>query len=395
MINSTESFKNMMLSPSYRIFIKIEIYDSAMRYIKEITQQVKSDIGTLAVNSDSPIRRSFKISLDNSLGEFTFGENNFLWLDKRLKLYVGLSTWNGTVEWIPQGIFILTDPEDNHLMEGKTATINAVDKACLMTNNRGKFVNEFIITKDADIVSTIKTIAGKVGETLFNFDTPDVADSKVKYELTYSGSDNYWSAIEELATMAKCEIYYDASGYLTLRKINLTDFDNAPIVWSYVFGSANEKLYAGNTRVMNTSELFNDVIVLGGGSQSESVKYRITVDETNPIWAGHPYSVQKIGWNTLLWNSGSPDVALETEEQCKFRAKLELMKHLGFVEDVSVNSAPNYLLDVNDIIWIEDLENGLTGDKYMIKSMNIPLSPSQMTLEVSKYKKVISDWNFI
>lgn len=395
MYNATQSFKNAMLSSSYRLYIKIQIYDSKMKFIKTITQQVKNDIGTLAVNGDSPIRRSFKLNLDNSNGEFTFGDKNLIWLDKRLKLYVGLSTWNVPVEWVPLGVFVLTEPENSHLSDGNNATINAVDKAYLMTDNRGKFVNEFIIAKDANIVNTIKTIAGKVGETLFNFDTPDTANSKVKYELTYASGDNYWKAMQELADMAKCSIYYDVNGYLTLKRINLAEFDNAPVVWEYAYGQVKEKLYAGNTRIMGTSELYNDIVVIGGGSTTKSVKYQLTVDETKTIWKDHPYSVQKIGYNTYFWNSGSPDVALETVDQCKYRAKLELMKHLGFIENVSLISAPNYLLDVNDVIWIEDKENGLTGDKYIIKSINLPISPSLMQIEVSRYKQVITDWNFI
>lgn len=395
MITYTQAFKNAMLSPQVRVYIKIEIYDSKMKYIKQLQQQVTSDIGTLAVNGDSPIRRSFKINLDNSLGEFIFGEKNMIWLDKRIKLFIGLQTWNGTLEWVPQGVFILTNPEDNHTLSGKTASINASDKAYLMTDNRGKFVTEFIIAKDANIVSTIKTIAGKVGETLFNFDTPDTANSKVKYELQYASGDNYWKAIEELATMANCQVFYDVNGYLKLKKINLEEFDNAAITWSYTYGSSSEKLYAGNARVMNASELYNDIVVIGGGSQSASVKYRLTVDETNSIWKNHPYSVQKIGYNTLLWNGGSPDVALETVQQCKDRAKLELMKHLGFDEDIQLTISPNYLHDVNDVITITDSNNGLTGDKYMIRSLDIPLSPALMTINCSRYKKVISNWNFI
>jgi hypothetical protein len=395
MISHTQTFKNAMLSPQVKMYIKIELYDSKYKFIKTITQQVTSDIGTLAVNSDSPIRRSFKINLDNSLGEFIFGEKNLIWLDKRLKLFIGLQTWDGSLEWVPQGVFVLTDPEDNHTLSGKTASINAVDKAFLMTDNRGKFVNEFIIAKDANIVSTIKTIAGKVGETLFNFDTPDTVNSKVKYELTYSGEDNYFKAIQELASMAKCQVFYDVNGYLRLKKVDLAEFDNASSTWNYVYGSSSEKLYAGNVRVMNISNLFNDIVVIGGGSENASVKYRLTVDDTKTIWKNHPYSVQKIGWNTYCHNGNSPDPALSTVDDCKYMAKKLLMEKLGFDEDIQLTISPNYLHDANDVITIKDSNNGLTGDKYIIKSATVPLSPQLMTMEISRYRPVISDWNFI
>jgi hypothetical protein len=392
MYNASENFKKAMLSPQYKLYIKLVLYDHKMKFIKEITKQVTKDIGTLAISSDSPIRRSFKITLDNSLGEFIFGENNLIWLNKRLKLYVGIETWNIPLEWVPQGVYTIIDPEDNHLIEGKTATINAVDKAYFMTDNRGRFVNEFIIAEGAKITDTIKLIAGKVGETLFNFD--NVTDT-VPYEMTYGINDNYFKAIQELAAFAKCQVYYDANGYLCLRKIDLDEIDNSPISWNYDYGSINEKLYAGNTRKMDTSKLFNDIVVIAGGSTTSTKRYRLTVDENNAIWAGHPYSVQKIGWNTLNWNDGNPDQILVTQEDCKFRAKKCLMDSLGYDEQVTLNLSPNYLHDCGDVILIKDSTNGLTGNKYIINSISLPLAPSLMTMEVSRMKKVIENWDFI
>jgi hypothetical protein len=50
---------------------------------------------------------------------------------------------------------------------------------------------------------------------------------------------------------------------------------------------------------------------------------------------------------------------------------------------------------VDDVIFLQDSENGITGDKYLIKSISLPLAPSIMTMDIIKYEKVIDDWNFI
>jgi hypothetical protein len=76
-------------------------------------------------------------------------------------------------------------------------------------------------------------------------------------------------------------------------------------------------------------------------------------------------------------------------------AKKLLMEKLGFDEDIQLTISPNYLHDANDVITIKDSNNGLTGDKYIIKSATVPLSPQLMTMEISRYRPVISDWNFI
>lgn len=390
MINASNEFIKAMLSPQKRLYIKLEIYDSKMQYLREITQQVRSDLGSLAINGDSPIRRSFRLTLDNSLGEFIFGENNLIWLDKRIKMFVGLQKWSGEIEYVPMGLFLLTEPEDAHSLDGKPTTINAVDKAYLMTDKRGKFINETIIQKGVRITDAIRTIATGIGETMFNFD--NVTDT-LPYELTYSGTDNRWNAIQELATLAKCTIFYDVYGYLTLKKVDLNKFENEPITWSYVYGDPRERLYAGNVRKLNDSNLYNDIVVLGGSSDIAVARYRLTIDEKNSLWKNHPYSIQKIGISTYFHNNGNPDPLISTSDEAKYRAKFEMMNRLGFVEDVQLALSPNYLHDADDIVFVKDLENGIEGSKYRVKSISLPLSPSIMTMEVSRYNQVISDWN--
>jgi hypothetical protein len=389
MLNASTNFINAMNSPSAQVFIKLELYDSNMNYIKEITQDVQSDLGTLNISVDSPIRRSFSLSLDNSLGEFIFGETNLIWLDKRIKLYIGLKTWNDDIEYVPLGVFVLTQPQNQHTLQNKNTTINAVDKAYFLTDNRGKFVNNVTIQTGAKITDSIKLIANEVGETMFNFD--DITDT-VPYDLTYSGSDNRWKALQELATLAKAEIFYDCLGFLRLKKLDLDYFDNEPISWSY---SAGDSFYVGTQRQLDDSNLYNDIVVLGGSSDTATCSYRLTVDETNTIWAGSPYSVQKLGYITQMWNSGNPDSLLQTNNDCKFRAKYQLMHSLGLTEKIQLTIFPNYLHDGNDVIFLQDDSNGISGSKYIIQQINMPLSLQAMTMDVKRYSPVISDWNFI
>lgn len=389
LIYASDIFVKTMLSPIKTLYIKIEIYDSQMNYIKEITQQVDSGLGTLIINGDSSIRRSFTLKLDNSKSEYLFGQDNLIWIDKRIKLYIGLQTYTGEVEYVPLGLFVLTEPVSTHTTNEKTTEINAVDKAYFMTDKRGKFINEQIIEEGTKITDAIRIIASHVGETLFNFD--DVEDT-VPYELTYSGEDNRWDAIQELAELAKCTVFYDVYGYLRLKKIDLNKFETEPITWEYKYGQPE---YAGTVRSFNDSNLYNDIVVLGGGSDVAVAKYRLTVDEKDSLWTGHQYSVQKIGWNTYFHNNGNPDPLLLTDEECKWRAKFELMNRLGFTEDVRMYAIPNYLHDADDIIFLEDEKNGIEGEKFRIKSINLPLSPALMEVELVRYERVIEDWNFI
>ena len=395
MLIASNDFIRAMKSPLLEVSIKLELYDQNMNYIKEITQDVHSDLGYITVSNSDMIRRSFSIRLDNSKGEYLFGEDNLIWLNKRIKLFIGLKLPNGEIEYVQQGIFILTEPLDAHNSNGKYVEINCVDKAYLFSNNRGKFINEQIIQVGAPIASAIKTIAGHVGETMFNFDTIEPGDDRyitVPYELTYSGTDNRWDAMKELAQFAKCELFYDVYGYLRLKKIELNEIQSFPAVEKFEFG---DNFYGGNTRRLDDTVLSNDIVVRGGSSSTAVASYRLTVDENNPLWANHPYSIQKIGTCTYFHNNGNPDpLLLDSENDCKWRAKFELMNRLGYTEEISVSTAPHYLLEASDIIEVIDHNNNVFG-KYIVNSANIPLSPENMTIEAQKQVSVIDDWDFI
>jgi len=231
---------------------------------------------------------------------------------------------------------------------------------------------------------------------MFNFD--NVIDT-VPYELTYSGDSNRWDAMKELAILAKCTLFYDTYGYLRLKKIDLNKFETEPSVWEYKYGSPSEKLYAGNIRQFNDSNLANHIRVLGGSSDTAEVIYDLIVDEDDlvygDLWTDNPYSIQKIGQVTYFHNNSNPDSLITNEDEAKWRAKFELMNRLGFIENVSLTISPNYLHDVDDVIWIQDEENGIDGSKYLIKSIDLPLSPSTMNIDVLKYERVLENWDFI
>jgi hypothetical protein len=393
LIPASEQFIKQMKSSIKQLYVKLELFDSNMSFIKEITQKVTRDsIGSISVNADRPIRRSFSFSLVNNNNEFDWGDQNLVWIDKRVKLYTGLKLSDGTVEYVPQGVFILTSPSDSHNFQGKIANITGQDKGYLMTGSRGKFVNETTIETGVKIVDAIRIIAEGAGETLFNFD--DGITATVPYELTYQSNDNRWKAIEELAKLAKCDIFYDVNGYLRLRKIDLNEFETEPIQWSYKYGDTNERFYAGNVRRMEEGILANHIRVLGGSGQTATTLYDLVVDENDTNWTGSPYTVQNIGRVLYEHQNGNPDGLITTNDEAKWRAKFELRKRLGFTERLELSIAPNFLHDVHDIIEIIDSENSVTG-KYLIKSFQLPLNPQLMTIECLKYRKIISNWNFI
>lgn len=392
MINASADYIAALKYPIKEAYLKFEFYDHKMNYINEFTKQITdNDLGQISVDASRPVRRNFNFSLVNKNKEFTFGEDNLIWIDKRVKVYTGLKVRNGTIEYIPQGVFILSEPTDSHNSNGKITSVSGQDKAYLMTGNRGKFKYETTVEVGAKITDTIKILAGKVGETQFNFDN---VTETVPYTLTYQPNDSIYTAIKELATLGKCQVYYDVYGFLKLKRIDLNELEQQPIVWTYKYGDPSERFYAGNVRKMDESLLANHIYVLGGSNQTATCKYELIVTESDPLWKDSPYTIEKIGNIMFFYNDGNPSSILTTDEECKWRAKYELMQRLGYSERLSLSISPNYLHDVYDVIEIIDDENDVSG-KYILQSFNIPLRAELMACECSKYKKVISNWDFI
>lgn len=389
LLNASSEFLKAMTLPIGQMSLKFDIFDSNDKYIETVTQYITlDDIGHLIIDRSRPVRRSFSFGLDNSNGIFTWREDGLIWLDKKIQLFIGFKNGND-IHYVSEGIFYLTGFSTSHTNDANKTYITGCDKMFKYTDQRGKFTAPLTIQAGTNIAVAIKQVVSD--ETLFNFDAvTDVTSNDITFEI---GSNRY-DAIKTLANIAKADIYYDANGYLRLKKIDLNDLQNYPVVWTYEYGNSQERFYAGNIRTIQTDNLVNHVIVYGGSSQSEINKYEIVVDETNSIWAGNPYSIQRIGDYLYLFNNGNPDPSLVTQDDCKFVCQSELMNRLGYSELVELAIVPNYLLDCNDIIKIEDSSNGATG-RYLIEYIDMPLLPQEMVIRGYKERMVINDWNNI
>lgn len=321
MIPCSQDFLNALNSPMKQLFLKIEFYDQNMNLLVTFDENVskyqnfrggtapnhfsnygtmrnmsQKRLGAISVDYTRAIRRSFSFGMDNSTNNFDWGPDSVVWLSNRAKIFFGLQIANGTIEYIPQGVFVVTAPTDAHNpKDGKNVYINGQDKAYLMSGTIGKFVNETTIESGTALTTAIMSIAQSAGETMFNFDP-------VTYTLTnavtYQGTDSKWTAITDLAALAECIVFYDVNGYLRLQQV-VTNFQQEPSVWSYVYGSPTELFYAGNVRALDDKKLANHIRVIGGSSTTPEILYDLIVDETVP------YTLSQTIADLVQWQAGT------------------------------------------------------------------------------------------
>lgn len=389
MINASEAFIRAMTSPIVEAYVKLELLDKNEDLIDTFTQKINSNsIGDISVDGSRDIRRMFTLTLDNSDGKFTWGENKLIWIDnKRLKLYIGLNTPFG-IEYISQGVFVISQPQATHKLNMNTVTISGQDKWYLLSGNFGKFTHELTILKGTNITNAVKIIVENAGIPAVKV-IADETSLTVPYDMTYQIGQNRGQAIKDLASKAFVEgkyffdAYFDTDGYLRFEKIKDPTLD-AP-VWTYKV--EDNTLYAGSVRKLNDTKLYNHILVLGGSSQTAEFRSEIIIDETLPQFStGHPYSIQKIGDRFNAWNNGNPDSNIDTQSQCDARALYELQKSLRYSEIIQFDLAPNYLHEPNDTVEIIDNANGATGT-YELKSFSVPIKPKVVSAEAIKIRK--------
>lgn len=375
MINSSEAFKKELSAPIAEVYTKIDLLDKHENKIDEIT--AKAIDGSINVSKEREIRRTFSMTLLNDNNDFTWEVGGKIWLDKRIKLWIGLKV-NGEIEYIPQGIFVLTDMSATSSSTGeRIASLSGLDKWSLLSGDPvGKFTYHTTIETGTKITDAIKLIAQDGGIDKFIFDDCDIT---VPYSLTYELGDSRGKAIKELADLAVYSIFFDVNGFLRFRP--QIDLDTMPSVWTY--DKSDYTLYAKSEKILDHAELYNKIVVIGGSSQTATVSAIAQDDNPNS-----PTSVQNIGERIYFHQNGSPDPLITTSILAKARADYELKNRLRIAERQPLEILPNYCHESEDVVTlIDDWHN--TNDKYELISFNIPLKPSSlMSAEVWKIKKL-------
>ena len=319
MLNASLDFINSMTNHVTEIFVKLELMDKNDTVLDEITTSVSYDgIGDISIDTEKDIRRQFTLTLNNHSGRFVWGEGNLIWIDKKkIKLYIGLQTPNG-IEYIPQGVFVLTSPESTSTPNELSTVITGQDQWYWLTGNFGRYNREttydayekdengeYIVDEDGN--SQLKTEKDSNGNTLKDSEgnpiyyritnyiksiltnagfTKMIIEDCDKYlttDLTYEIGSNRGDAIKDL--VEKCyssqdnffyEAFFDVNGYFRFQKVMKPQETAA--CWKYQIDETT--MYAGSTRSLIDSDLFNHILVLGGTNDTAEFNTELIVDET-------------------------------------------------------------------------------------------------------------------
>lgn len=424
--SSSQQFADAQVSSLAIVMAKVQILDQNEVLLQELITRVidgsvkvdktASDAGK--TKSNNGVRRSFTLTLDNSDNSLKIGWPTGIWLSNRVKLFTGFQYADGTQEFVPQGLFILRQPKATSKPTESSITLQGDDKAALLNGSPGgTLADTWTITVGADVATSIQTLAKLGGVTAFNF-TPSTFT--VPYTMTAQVGTTIWALIAQLAWSVSWELYFDRNGYLVFRPqpdytalgpsasfgidvsndrefdtsteyafISSTQIEADTTVVRLAPGSSTPNPYMGTDKVIDdndsTTNPANHIVVIGGSSQTATV-YAEAIDSS----PNSPTSTVTLGQDRVRVVQ---DPIITTQSQAQARANYELLNSVIAAEKQTLSFLPNYLLDEEDIITLNDPNVGIAKNYVAIK-LDIPLKwDGTMSVEAWEARNVLAENN--
>lgn len=211
---SKEFLETMISHMPKQLFLKLELLDYdkskddfvviSTKYIEQklLPNGISIINGNLSINTEQDVRTILDLEITNHTGVNNWGADfNGLadfkwWLDKRLKMYLGLKLDNSDeIEYIQLGYFVITYFETLHnLTDFPVTKIQCSSKEVLYASRRGKFVSDVVIQQGAVMVDSIRSLLIEMGEKEERIKIdPDIANESINIEDGEHIHYNNWS----------------------------------------------------------------------------------------------------------------------------------------------------------------------------------------------------------
>lgn len=356
---------------SRELFTRISIYNSSMKKIDEI-QGVVID-GNVSMKIDSPVRRTASIRLLIKDDSYLLGENKRIWLDKFIKLEIGIkNVIDDSTVYFNLGYYCINSPKLRYDSVSKELNLELLDFACNLDGTlNGVLKNKVIIPINTPISTAIKSVASSLGNvTNMNIESNTTL---TPYEIDVELGDTVWSLLSKIQELyMDWDLYFNEDGYLVYEKIK-NKINDTPV---FVFEENNYDIKQSIDVDYKIDNVKNSIYVYGMvNSDKSQIKY--TLQNTN---SDSPFCISKLGEKVLTVN----DEKIQSVESAKARATYELIKHNNFCETINLSCVPLYFLKVNQVVEISVSDIEISG-KYLINSISYGLDcDSTMNLSLSK-----------
>lgn len=319
------------------------------------------DTGKVSVSTTNTIRRSCEIHLTTTRSTTNLVPNTgFDYLapfGNQLRLYRGIQYDNGTTEYIPLGVFIMTEVKVTDANDGVSMSIRGEDKSIIISRNKWTSAYQMLTGTLEDSLKAL--LQNRYPDIETDFPITNITVNQI-----ILGSDSNvdpWKDVVNIAQLTGYDLYFDVRGVCTMRQF--PTLDAASVVATYKEGSGTT--ITSVDRNISTKETYNGVIYTIEGSQV-TTPIRVEVwdeDTTSPTY--------RYGVFGSVPTFVSANI-LSTQTDAIKAAALLLNTYIGAQEQITFNSSVDPSLDVNDVVYVKSV--GSKVDRtVIIDSMEIPL----------------------
>ena len=353
--------------------------------------------GTLSVSFQNGARRKASITLSDIDNAFEYNVNN-IWFGQKIRLSMGLVLPDGTDFYLPQMVGLIKNPQSVLSENQKTVTFPLVDKwANLDGSLFGKLTDTYTAKQSTAEYAVYMAIANLLKTSIYDHKLTDdinamidniapiftnyydgknyaVLDgdgsqtrtasmTEIPFDISENGGSNFAQLLLQFNDVLAGIIGYDQTGALRLEP-SQTDINDKekPVLWQ--FTQRNSTLSQISETIKN-DEVYNDVIIVGGGNTDGGIWGRASNDDPNS-----DTSISAIGLKTYRETKAN----YFNTKQCTALAEYYLKRKTILQKSVNITSSQMFHLVENQLVSVQrtDKPHNPT-ERHLINSFSLPI----------------------
>lgn len=308
---------------------------------------------------DVAVRRSLHLTLVDVTGALTPVDARDLLAPKgtEIRTWRGLLLPDGTYEYVPLGVFGITEPDVSSHESGTQVKLRGFDRVDALRSLR--FDTPWTVT---DGTPTHEAIADIVTSRMPNVATRITQTGNTTPEVVFDALSEPWAAVRDLAAADSLRVYFDPLGTLVVEP----DVENHTGA-IYAPGATGTLLRV--QRGMRSDKTYSGAVVRGEHPDYPPVAVTVWDDDPkSPTYYLGPFGKRPYGFTSPLITT--TDMA--TEAANTILARVTRMRQEVVLETVG---HPGH--DVSDVVHITDGKSRTNG-LYTIYGGSIPIRPGSI-----------------
>lgn len=353
--------------------------------------------GTLSVSFQNGARRKASITLSDIDNAFEYNINN-IWFGQKIRLSMGLVLPDGTDFYLPQMVGLIKNPQSVLSENQKTVTFPLVDKwANLDGSLFGKLTDTYTAKQSTAEYAVYTAIANLLKTSIYDHKLTDDIDAmidniapiftnyydgknyavldgdgsqtrtasmtEIPFDISENGGSNFAQLLLQFNDVLAGIIGYDQTGALRLEpsQTDINDIEK-PVLWQ--FTQRNSTLSQISETIKN-DEVYNDVIIVGGGNTDGGIWGRASNDDPNS-----DTSISAIGLKTYRETKAN----YFNTKQCTALAEYYLKRKTILQKSVNITSSQMFHLVENQLVSVQrtDKPHNPT-ERHLINSFSLPI----------------------